>query len=46
MARASTSRATVSEVMASAIISSFDHAFTAETSVGLNAVAVLNESVR
>ena len=42
-ARATTSRATTSEIASSAIIISFIHGRIAETSVGLNAVAVANE---
>ena len=42
-ARATTSKATTSEMASSAIIISFIHGRIAETSVGLNAVAVANE---
>ena len=42
-ARATTSKATTSEIASSAIIISFIHGRIAETSVGLNAVAVANE---
>ncbi len=42
-ARATTRRATTSEIAASAIISSFAHGRIADTSVGLNAVAVAKE---
>lgn len=42
-ARATTSKATISEIASSAIIISFIHGRIAETSVGLNAVAVANE---
>jgi len=42
-ARATTSKATISEIASSAIIISFIHGRMAETSVGLNAVAVANE---
>ena len=42
-ARATTSNATTSEMASSAIIISFIHGRIAETSVGLNAVAVANE---
>ena len=39
-ARATTKRATISEIASSAIIMSFVHGLIAETSVGLKAVAV------
>ncbi len=42
-ARATTNKATTSEIASSAIIISFIHGRMAETSVGLNAVAVANE---
>src|SRR6478609_2845308 len=45
-ARATTSTATMSEIASSAIIKSLAHGRTAETSVGLKAIAVLNERWR
>ena len=45
-ARATTRTATTSEIASSAIISSLAHGRIAETSVGLNAVAVVNERWR
>jgi hypothetical protein len=41
-ARATTNKATMSEIASSAIIINFIHGLIAETSVGLNAVAVAN----
>jgi hypothetical protein len=46
MAREMTSSATTSETADSVIKRSFDQGFTADTSVGLNAVAVLKDSAR
>jgi hypothetical protein len=45
-ARATTSSATTSEIVSSPIIMSFAQGLIAETSVGLNAVAVVNERCR
>jgi hypothetical protein len=45
-ARETTSTATTSEIASSAIIMSFAHGLIAETSVGLNAVAVVNDRCR